>query len=92
MTLTTKMVQFGCNNTRMLSSTTGYTRAVFGASGGAQNNMFGLQGIDTVTDNRDRMDKSRSVKKDNKLPTREDMSRANQEKKSKINTAWKQFE
>jgi hypothetical protein len=98
MALTTKVVQFGCNNTRTLSSTAGYTKTVFKTSGGAQNNMLDLQGIDRemvdvkYTANWNRMDNNSSVKEDIKLLTREEMARAKQEKRSTITTAWKQFE
>ena len=80
MSMPTKVFQFGCNKTRLLSSTTGYTR-----SAGAQNKQ-------TENNNWGSMKTTSPVKEDNNQLTREEMTRAKQEKRSKISSAWKQFE
>ena len=98
MPLTTKVFQFGCNSSRMFSTTPGYNRTVFGSSGGAQDKMRDHQGIDreTVdvmhTNNWGRKDNNMPVKEEIKLMVREEMFRAKQEQRGKISNAWKQFE
>jgi hypothetical protein len=83
MSLPTKVFQFGCNNTtRLLSSTTGYSSRT---AEGAQNKQTG--------DNSWKSMKTTSpMKENNKQLTREEVTRDNQEKRSKISSAWKQFE
>jgi hypothetical protein len=82
MSLPTKIFQFGCNNTRLLSSTTGYSSRT---AEGAQNKQTG-------DNNWGSMKTTGSVKEDNKQMPREEVTRSNQEKRSKISSAWKQFE
>ena len=85
MSLPSKVFKLGCNNTRLLSSTTGYTRTGSVATDGAQNKQTG-------ENNWGSMKTASPVKEDNKQFAREEVSRAKQEKGSKISSAWKQFE
>ena len=80
--------------TRLLSS----TRSVGGPPGGEQNRVHNIQGVDRemvevmFTANWDKMDNNISVKDDIKHLTREQIASAKQETRSKITSAWKQFE
>ena len=68
MSLSIKVFHFGCNNTRLLSSTTGYTRTGGGTAGGAQNKQ-------TWENTWGSMKTANPVKEDNKQLARAGLSR-----------------
>merc|ERR1739844_252028 len=84
--MSSKMFQFGCTSSRMIS-TTPSRKTVFGSAEATSDRMRDLQGIDreTVdimyTSKWDRVDNMGTVKEDIKMLVREEMNRVKQENK-----------
>ena len=95
MPFTTKIVQVGWNSSRLLSTTSGCSRSVFGSSGGAQDKFRDHQGTDRETvDTKNTANKvnMKSAKDEIKVGGKEEMSRTKQDRRGKISNSWKQFE
>ena len=92
MPFTTNMFQVVFNSTRVFSTTPGYSRTVFGSSGGAQDTFRDQQCIDRETVDimhTANWGNTGSTKDDIKMLVREQISRAKQEHRGKIANSWK---